>query len=470
MKNDVDILNREKIIETVVNIVEYLAETDTDTTFSIDGGWGYGKTFVLKRIEGRLREIQSEKTNSNKYIVFHYNCWEYDYYDEPLIAFASALQDMITEETSVFDESIAKKVKPILKFVTKKLLHIPNEVIKNYTGIDIEESINEIKAIEKEDNAFDSLSDLKEALVKLKEALQDISLGKKVVICIDEIDRCLPPYQIKVLERLHHLCQGENIISIFSVNRSQLEETVKQLYGGDKNRVDNYLKKFMSFSLSLDKGTLDIHTKEKFSDCLSLFDGTLFNDGFDLISFLQSITPDMDIRKQEKLWEKVKLIHTMTFTRRVGYDVLAYELLWFVMQEYKEYYFFNPSTTSSTKYEPTIPTFELLKPFSKGELTLLQNPSDLRLPQSIADFFGVLSSQHSLSVTFEDNKKYFSITPASPLYMYLLAYWLDDCDTIYKCKFSSCYEPYKGAYSEEQYFENLADLRKFRDIARIIEY
>lgn len=177
------------------------------------------------------------------------------------------------------------------------------------------------------------MSNLKEAIQNIKKALKDIGKEKKIIVCIDEIDRCLPPYQIKILERLHHLFQGENIISIFSVNRSQLAETVKQLYGGDDKRVDNYLKKFMSFSLSLDKGTPDIHTKEKFSDCLSLFDGNLFNDEFDFIEFLQSITPDMDIRKQEKLWEKVKLIHTMTFTRRVGYDILAYELLWFVIQE-----------------------------------------------------------------------------------------------------------------------------------------
>ena len=108
MKNDVDILNRDKFIETVVNIVENLAATDINATFAIDGGWGYGKTFVLERIEERLEEIQSEKTNSDKYIVFHYNCWEYDYYDEPLVAFASALQDMIIVKSSLFDEKTAK--------------------------------------------------------------------------------------------------------------------------------------------------------------------------------------------------------------------------------------------------------------------------------------------------------------------------------------------------------------------------
>ncbi len=470
MKNDVDILNRDKFIETVVNIVENLAATDINATFAIDGGWGYGKTFVLERIEERLEEIQSEKTNSDKYIVFHYNCWEYDYYDEPLVAFASALQDMIIVKSSLFDEKTAKNVRTFLKAATLKLLLIPNEIIKTHIGVDIKEFYDEIKEIKKEDSEFDSLSNLKEAIQNIKKALKDIGKEKKIIVCIDEIDRCLPPYQIKILERLHHLFQGENIISIFSVNRSQLAETVKQLYGGNDKRVDNYLKKFMSFSLSLDKGTPDIHTKEKFSDCLSLFDGNLFNDEFEFIEFLQSITPDMDIRKQEKLWEKVKLIHTMTFTRRVGYDILAYELLWFVIQEYKEYSFFNPTTVSVGKYDPIIPTFELLKPFCKDEIVTIIHPNTLLIPKSVADFFRSLSSQHSRSISIDGKTKFFTITSTSSLTAYLLAYWLDDCDTIYKCKFSSCNESNKGAYSEEQYFENLAALRKFRDIARIIEY
>ena len=470
MKNDVDILNREKFIDTVVNIVENLAETDTDISFAIDGGWGYGKTFVLERIEERLEEIQSEKTNSDKYIVFHYNCWEYDYYDEPLMAFASALQDMIITKSSLFDEKMAKNVRIFLKAATKKLLLIPNAIIKNHIGVDIKGFCDEMKEIKKEDSEFDSLSNLKEAIQNIKKALEDIGKGKKIISCIDEIDRCLPPYQIKILERLHHLFQGENIISIFSVNRSQLTETVKQLYGGNDKRVDNYLKKFISFSLSLDKGDLDDHAKEKFSDCLSLFDNTLFNDDFNLIGFLHSIFPEMDIRRQEKLWEKVKLVHSMTFHRKVGYDILAYELLWFVMQEYTEYYFFNPITSLPEQHNPQIPPFELLSIFCKGELSTVSNHDTLLIPQPIANFFKFLATQHSKAMSIEGKNKIFTIASNSSLYTYLLAYWLDSCSINYKCSFLFCGIPSESAYSQEQYHENLSDLQKFRDIARAIEY
>ncbi len=52
---------------------------------------GSRKTFVLKMVERQLRDYQA----GEKFAVFHYNCWEYDYYDEPLIAIVSSMLDSI---------------------------------------------------------------------------------------------------------------------------------------------------------------------------------------------------------------------------------------------------------------------------------------------------------------------------------------------------------------------------------------
>ena len=32
-----------------------------------------------------------------RYILFHYNCWEYDYYEEPLVAIVASILDQIDE-------------------------------------------------------------------------------------------------------------------------------------------------------------------------------------------------------------------------------------------------------------------------------------------------------------------------------------------------------------------------------------
>lgn len=67
-------------------------------------------------------------------------------------------------------------------------------------------------------------------------------------VCLD--------YAIKVLERLHHLLKGiPNITVIIAIDQKQLENSVKQIFG-EKTEASQYLKKFIDFTLKLDKGKM----------------------------------------------------------------------------------------------------------------------------------------------------------------------------------------------------------------------
>ena len=93
MKNKSDLLNREDFINKLQLLVDMLADKKQGCCFGIDGIWGSGKTFVLKMLEEQLKIVQSEQTADNKYYVFNYDCWKYDYYDEPAIAIIASILD-----------------------------------------------------------------------------------------------------------------------------------------------------------------------------------------------------------------------------------------------------------------------------------------------------------------------------------------------------------------------------------------
>ena len=78
----IDILDRHEVVTQLMELLTALSNTKSSCTFALNGKWGTGKTFVLKMVECQLRDYQA----GEKFAVFHYNCWEYDYYDEPLIA------------------------------------------------------------------------------------------------------------------------------------------------------------------------------------------------------------------------------------------------------------------------------------------------------------------------------------------------------------------------------------------------
>lgn len=56
---------------------------------------------------------------------------------------------------------------------------------------------------------------------------------------MDELDRCLPAYTIKVLERLHHIFTDiDNVIVIIAMDKKQVEHVVGQIYGVSDIDID----------------------------------------------------------------------------------------------------------------------------------------------------------------------------------------------------------------------------------------
>ena len=168
MSKKLDVLNRGKFISKLILLVEGIVEKKQGCCFGIDGAWGSGKTFVLEKFEEQLKDIQCEETADNRYYVFHYDCWKYDYYDEPIIAIISAMLDTIENEPKLFSKEIQQVGKLAGKTVKDVLKAIVGELTKNKIGINLVEVANGILEEydeEKEQNKqFDSLYGFRKAL------------------------------------------------------------------------------------------------------------------------------------------------------------------------------------------------------------------------------------------------------------------------------------------------------------------
>lgn len=53
----------------------------------------------------------------------------------------------------------------------------------------------------------------------------------RIVIFIDELDRCRPGFAVRLLEQIKHYCHHKNITFVFSINSIQLQHTIKHFYG-----------------------------------------------------------------------------------------------------------------------------------------------------------------------------------------------------------------------------------------------
>lgn len=188
MNGRIDLLNREKFIENVIQMVSQLSKNKQGCCFAIEGSWGIGKTFVVEAIEEQLRNLQSEETMDDRFFVFHYNCWQHDYYDEPAIAIISAMQASISE-----DEGINRAVKDTLtagyKLANEKLKEIVGIYLKNKMGINLIEWIQEISDAKREEelsyDKFDELFNFSQTIEAVRKKLEEIAQERTIVLVVD---------------------------------------------------------------------------------------------------------------------------------------------------------------------------------------------------------------------------------------------------------------------------------------------
>lgn len=333
-----DILQRDEFVKQLERMIENISENKVSTCFAINGKWGCGKTFVLDMLQERLEEKQSEQTADNKYFIIRYNSWKYDYYSEPLAAIVAELMTTIEERTALFPDSEEKqKILGALYGISIVLLTVFGTVAEVGTGLPLKDGIK--AAIEgckegqknyKEKYNYDEYLSLRKAIEELNVVLKDLSEKYRILFLVDELDRCMPEYAIKVLERLHHLTEGKtNIITVISMDKDQLKKSVEKIFGIENS--DKYLQKFIQFEVKLDYGDVSEKITDKHADYIALFDNDKFPFKEPIEECLQAIFKEVDVRTQEQLVKKSMIAHKLLYNAKKDYSFMCMELLLSVM-------------------------------------------------------------------------------------------------------------------------------------------
>lgn len=320
-----DSLNRGDFVKNVIQIIENLSEQKLSKCYAIKGSWGVGKTHVLDMIE---KELFNERRNAeayDKYVLFHYNAWEYDYYSEPLVSMVASMLESVDEECSFMSPAFKKKFKTMLNGVFKTF-----GILKKISGKQSLLSNNEKANENIVAQFFDSNYHLNTTMKKLKEGLKKLSPSVTIIVVVDELDRCLPEYAIKVLERLHHIFADiENTQVILSVDYDQLETTVKTIFG-ENTSTKRYLSKFINFSIALDEGHIEDNFDSQFADYVKNFDCLDQSTEEEAVSlFKRNILDGIDMRKRIEIINQCSLLHTLLnkTNEKVDYSIMCIEIL-----------------------------------------------------------------------------------------------------------------------------------------------
>lgn len=243
---DSDLLARASVGQRVSELVERIEDP---LVLAVDGPWGSGKSFFLKRWVG-AHTVENCGTATTVY----FDAFANDFLDEPLVGLTGAIGERLPGGKP---QRNLRKVKEVVYKVAGPVARIGAAVATagaTELAGPILDAVIEASGKEAQDaaEAFWKREDGRRAAIQqFRSALGEITKGgKPLVIVVDELDRCRPDYALSVLEVIKHFFAVERVHFVLGVNLDALEDMVRIRYGANINAGD-YLKRFISLSLSL---------------------------------------------------------------------------------------------------------------------------------------------------------------------------------------------------------------------------
>jgi hypothetical protein len=239
------------------HFIKILNSIDDSCSIALDGGWGSGKTFFVKQskmvldahndfiisyddtVREKIKDLwiqrhKNQPTELQTQVSVYYDSWKNDNDEDPILSLVYSILQGVESDYSLKKEADCLQIAAnILEFFSGKKW---TQLINSFKS---EDPLQELK---KEKGIQEMITEFLDSLLLEK--------GNRLVVFIDELDRCKPSYAVRLLERIKHYFSNDRITYVFSVNFNELQHTIKQYYGTDFNG-SKYLDRFFDLRISL---------------------------------------------------------------------------------------------------------------------------------------------------------------------------------------------------------------------------
>lgn len=200
---------------------------------AVDGDWGSGKSWFLKAWSGEhLLEDAA---------VVYFDAFERDYLDDPLVSLLAAIHARTLK--GMLAESAASR--EWIGQLTDAALLLADGQAAGLLG-----GLRKVAGKGKAEvpHGWDGVMAREAAMARFRAALGEI-VGleggpQKLVVIVDELDRCRPDYALRMLEVMKHFFNVAGVHFVLGVNMAQLAHSVRAVYGEGFDG-ERYLQRFV---------------------------------------------------------------------------------------------------------------------------------------------------------------------------------------------------------------------------------
>lgn len=293
---EIDFLDFDYLIGVLKDIIDN--EDLLPATIGVYGDWGSGKSSLIK--------LAINDFEDNKNIVcLNFNAWLFESYEDAKASLLGSILDKIceekklTEKASDIAQGLYKSIDKLKLFkksflfgmdiaTTGGLFSVLSLLLTDSAKEDHTKMMDKIKEnIKDEMNENSIRNDIKEFRKQFDDLLEETKIDK-LIIFIDELDRCSPDTILSTLEAIRLFLFTGNTVFIIGADERQIAYAVKnkfkEIKGQEIDIGKEYLEKLIQYPIRIPR--LNSKEMEFYMICL-LFQKKLDTDKFaELIDYL----------------------------------------------------------------------------------------------------------------------------------------------------------------------------------------
>ncbi len=242
----------------------FIEDCPTPMTIGIQGDWGTGKTSLLNMLRGDEKNTKSGLLMSTRCLVVNFETWSYSMFNDRkslptacLYALTERLGAALKREGLLNEE----KGKAAFEKASSRLMNVIKNVNVGLPGINI--PIGQVLEGEKTAPPPDDLS---QEMILFKKNFQDLAMvwandGKKrVVICVDDLDRVQPVIALEMLEAIKNFLDVEGCVFILAVDFEVIQAGMKEKLGIDVQKTSgkSFFDKIIQLPFNMPKDSYDL--------------------------------------------------------------------------------------------------------------------------------------------------------------------------------------------------------------------
>lgn len=247
--------------DDLVAFIELLDRIDGPYTLMLDAPWGEGKTFFVKSVlyimnaldkkssavetdvhyDQRFGKVidQLEEHGLPALLPLYFNAWENDDAEDPISALFAVLASQLDQEGLTRRPNLEEGLLKVVDAAVAAISPLNVCVSDFYNALKGDDLIA----------VYRKRLELREAIVSLA-SKANLENADKLVIFIDELDRCRPDFAVRLLEQIKALFQSESIITVISADSVQLSKAMAGIYGEGYDS-QRFLERFFDYRVVL---------------------------------------------------------------------------------------------------------------------------------------------------------------------------------------------------------------------------